>query len=301
MRIDERFDDRNNFRDLKGLKTGDGREVKEGFFYRGAGLGYFSKEELEEFKKLNIHTIMDLRSRQEIERLPDPVIPGTRTIEHSGLVVEGSEDIDWSPQGMKKIGGEAKEQLSKIEEYYKKIAIGNKAFQIMMEEVVNNHLPIYFHCATGKDRTGVAAMILLMALDIKEEEIRKDYLLSNVFRKEILEQTFEENREQIKDHPELKKLLQIQDGVLESTFETVMHSILDRYGSKDRYLEEEFGLTKEKKEELKKMCLAEPEGLSVKENSKTELFGSAEGSFSIPEDFDDIDISSDFEGEIFPK
>lgn len=42
-----------------------------------------------------------------------------------------------------------------------------------------------------------------------------------------------------------------------------------------------------------KMTLAE-------EKSRESLFGCAKGMFEIPEDFDDIDISDDFEGEIFP-
>ena len=43
----------------------------------------------------------------------------------------------------------------------------------MMKEVEEGKLPIYFHCMTGKDRTGVAAIILLLALGVKKEEILK--------------------------------------------------------------------------------------------------------------------------------
>ena len=174
MSIDARFRDALNFRDLGGLKCEDGRTVKPHLFYRGGGLYYFNEDELKEFEKLGIQTIMDLRSASEIERMPDPEISGARNIAHSGLVVRGSEDIDWSPAGMRKIGGEAKEQLRKIQGYYENIALNNKAFQIMMKEVEEGKLPIYFHCMTGKDRTGVAAIILLLALGVKKEEILKD-------------------------------------------------------------------------------------------------------------------------------
>lgn len=36
-------------------------------------------------------------------------------------------------------------------------------------------------------------------------------------------------------------------------------------------------------------------------NDRSGLFGCAKGLFTIPDDFDDIDVSKDFEGEIFPK
>ena len=38
-----------------------------------------------------------------------------------------------------------------------------------------------------------------------------------------------------------------------------------------------------------------------KEESRKKLFGCAKGLFTIPEDFDDIDINNDFQGEIFPE
>ena len=251
MKIDERFADELNFRDLGGLETCDGHRVKKGFFYRGAGLCYFNEEELAEFAKLHVKTVMDLRSKSETRALPDPPVEGAKIIEHSGLTVRGSEDIDWSPAGMAKIGGEAMEQLDKITGYYKNIAFGNEAFKIMINEVVKGKTPLYFHCATGKDRTGVAAMILLGILDVKEEEIRKDYLLSNVFRKKVLEESLEKVADRAKEHPEIALLITLQDGVAERTFDIVTDSIRERYGDFDRYCFEEFGLSFEDRAELK--------------------------------------------------
>lgn len=37
------------------------------------------------------------------------------------------------------------------------------------------------------------------------------------------------------------------------------------------------------------------------DDSRVNLFGCAKGMFTIPEDFDDIDISEDFTQEIFPQ
>ena len=38
-----------------------------------------------------------------------------------------------------------------------------------------------FHCSAGKDRTGVAAFLILSALQVKPAEILEDYLLTNLF------------------------------------------------------------------------------------------------------------------------
>ena len=185
---------------------------------------------------------MDLRSAMEIEAFPDPAIEGSNYIKHNGMIVEGHNDIDWSPAGMKKIEGEAYLQISKIHSYYRNIAFNNTAFRLMVDEIKKDNLPIYFHCATGKDRTGVAAIIILMLLNVKEELIRKDYLLSNVFRKDIIEESLEEVKDEIIEHPELRKLIIMQQGVEEEIYDIVIDSILDRYESFDGYIMKEFDI-----------------------------------------------------------
>ena len=251
MSIDERFSDKLNFRDLGGLECEDGRKVRHGFFYRGAGLAYFDRQELAEFAKLKIRTIMDLRSKDEAERIPDPDVEGSEYIRHSGLVVKGSEDIDWSPAGMRQISGAAYEQLRKIGGYYRTIPFDNEAYRILMNLIAEKKVPVYFHCMTGKDRTGMAALVILLALGVKEAEIRKDYLLSNEFRREILQKSLDEVSAVIKDHPEMAELITIMDGVREETLNIVENAILEKYGTYETYLEKEYGLNEEIRAELR--------------------------------------------------
>ena len=40
------------------------------------------------------------------------------------------------------------------------------------------HLPALFHCAAGKDRTGILAAVLLDALGVRHDEIVNDYALT---------------------------------------------------------------------------------------------------------------------------
>ncbi|MEN9631176.1 MAG: hypothetical protein RJA10_4404, partial [Pseudomonadota bacterium] len=39
--------------------------------------------------------------------------------------------------------------------------------------------PLVFHCTAGKDRTGVAAALILLALGVPRDVVLQDYLLSN--------------------------------------------------------------------------------------------------------------------------
>ena len=121
----------------------------------------------------------------------------------------------------------------------------------MVNEIINGDLPLYFHCATGKDRTGVAAMVIEMLLNVSKEEIRKDYLLSNEFRKEIVKDSLESVAHIAKDNPEINTLVKMQDGVVEKTFEIVTDSIEEKYGNYDEYIMKEYDISKEKLKDIR--------------------------------------------------
>ncbi|MCQ2776509.1 MAG: tyrosine-protein phosphatase [Bacilli bacterium] len=55
-------------------------------------------------------------------------------------------------------------------------AASKKFFDIISDE---NNLPAYFHCAQGKDRTGFAACLFEAFLGASEEDLVRDYLMSN--------------------------------------------------------------------------------------------------------------------------
>ena len=58
-----------------------------------------------------------------------------------------------------------------------------------------------------------------------------------------------------------------------------------------------------KKEDTVLICRNDKPILKVElfKNDRSKLIGSLKGELEIPEDFDDIDISKDFKGEIFPS
>lgn len=240
-----------NFRDLGGYPTRDGKVVKKGVFYRSGGLFYLNEEDLNRFEREGIPYILDLRTKAESDSAPDPVMPGVVAIRHSGVVSKGGEEIDFSPAGMSLIGEEGYRQIRNLQNYYAEMPFGNEAFRIFFKEIEKEHTPILFHCATGKDRTGVLAMILLLALNVDEETIFEDYMLSVCFRREHLERALAEQQSEINEHPERKELIIMKEAVSEEVGRLVLAEIHKRYASVEQYLETEFGLTEEKRKRLR--------------------------------------------------
>ncbi|MCH3962309.1 MAG: tyrosine-protein phosphatase [Solobacterium sp.] len=246
----EQFRKELNFRDLGGYATEDGRKIKHGIFYRSGAFSGMNTAEKKIFDGLGIRCVIDLRTEEENRRNPDPPL-NMPVYRCSGVVSKGGEGIDFSPKGMKQIGSAGQKQWELLQKYYQEMPFQNPAFQMMMKQAEQKHVPLCIHCATGKDRTGVACMILLRMLGVNEETVLDDYMLSCVYRKKALDHILEKNKEEIKAEPILKKLLIMKDGVLRETGEAVLKNMHERYGSYAAYFENEFGLKEEQIQEMR--------------------------------------------------
>lgn len=237
------FSTKRNFRDLGGYKTKDNKTIKSGLFYRCGALSYLNEQELEELKKLNINGIIDFRTKKECDSNPDPIIEGINYIQHSGLETKGGDQIDFSPTGMSQIGEDGIKQLQLLTQYYIDIPYDNVALHLFFDEIKKNNVPILFHCHSGKDRTGVAAMLLLGLLNADKQTIIEDYLLSNEYCKEKLDEQFKENDDEIKKHPIRKQLLQMQHGVLVDIGVAVYDELINKYKTIENYFIKEYNYT----------------------------------------------------------
>ena len=249
------FRDHINFRDLGGYQSQDGRHIKPGLLYRSGGLYLFNEEETNAFLSLGIKHIMDFRTKEECLAHPDPVFPGIEMIRHSGITTKGGDEIDFSPIGMSQIGKDGINQLNKLKEYYNNIPFDNDAFKNLMAMIVAREVPIVFHCFTGKDRTGVFAIILLLALGVDEETALRDFMLSNHYHREALVRALDDNAYKFDAHPEAKELITMWFGVSEDVGLNVIKSICTRYGSKEEYFLREYGLDEDALRKLRDFYL----------------------------------------------
>ena len=244
-----------NFRDLGGYPTQDGRRIKRGLIYRSGGLTLLNEEELERFKSFGIHYIMDLRTTKEIERKPDPPLEGVEFMHYSGLEFRGGEEIDFSPEGMHRLGDGAQDQYEKFTAYYHEMPFDNEAFRIIMEALEAHKTPFLFHCASGKDRTGVAAMIILLALGVSREFVFADYALSNLYLEKEVAEMLESSAAEVEGDTVAQQLRKMEAGVHLPLGLGVLQEFLRRYDSIEDYLEAEYGLAGQRLERFRDFYL----------------------------------------------
>ena len=64
----------------------------------------------------------------------------------------------------------------------------------MFDLMLRERTPMLFHCTQGKDRTGVAAILIMLALGVDEETILDDYVLTNKYRRKLIESSLNKHR-----------------------------------------------------------------------------------------------------------
>jgi protein-tyrosine phosphatase len=253
------FDMARNFRELGGLKAADGKNVKKGCFYRSGMLCTFSPDELEEVKRLGIKVVLDFRSRSEAEEKPDPPLPGARYFNICALLNENGEEMKFAPGDINHLfedGVDMVEECNRmVDVMYANMAFDNAAFRKLFSEIENGSVPVLFHCSAGKDRTGVAAMLILLMLGADEKTALDDYELTNVYRKDAIDDLMRRNQDKIKSNPEARTAFTMMEGVTRRAGELVIERIKQRYGGFERYFEAEYGLDGERIDYLREMYL----------------------------------------------
>ncbi|WP_420464476.1 tyrosine-protein phosphatase [Panacagrimonas sp.] len=168
-----------NLRDLGGHPTRDGRRVAPGRLYRSDALWELSDADVERLAELGLRTVCDFRAPHECARRQNrlPARTPPRTLE-LGFTPQGTQE-NWDAINRRAIAPQG--VVAYMHEHYRALATVHvehfaQLFQGLLEA---DALPLLFHCASGKDRTGFAAAIVLTALDVPREHIVADYAISD--------------------------------------------------------------------------------------------------------------------------
>ena len=167
-----------NFRDLGGYRTQDGRVVRAGRAYRCGMMHHISPAGLAMLRDdLGIRTVIDLRNAQELEG--DGLSPfADYGIDWRNLPIGG--DTVMTPEERRdRFQALASGEIDWSQSYIQMLGRAPGAFRAFFDLAADSaHVPLVFHCTGGRDRTGVAAALLLSSLGVDDETIAQDYALT---------------------------------------------------------------------------------------------------------------------------
>ena len=170
-------------RDLGNYPTKSGGYTKNGTFYRSDLPKNMDDEEIKKILKLNISTVIDLRTEEEVNRKPNSL---------------NIKNIDYYNVSL--LGDKCPEFEKDIPIGYMNILSNNETMRKTFKIILNAKGSVLFNCTAGKDRTGVVAMLLLKLADVYDEDILVDYQISYTYLKEDI-------RKMHKDNPDLPAFL----------------------------------------------------------------------------------------------
>jgi len=167
------FEGATNFRDLGGYPSAFGGAVRRGMLYRAGRLDRLTASDLDEFATLGIRTVFDLRNDEERTQAPDPVpnihlclmskVQAKSPLPHADLLVEHDHGVQFLRELYVGLLAHAAAEIGTL-------------FTTLSEPEA---MPAVFHCAVGKDRTGIVAALLLTALGVDREAVLDDFELTD--------------------------------------------------------------------------------------------------------------------------
>lgn len=241
-----------NFRELGGIKNIDGRAVKGGKLFRGSAL-CVEGEDKKTVVGLKPDCIIDFRCAEEVRGNKDFVPDGCSYIFAPVFAQKNNPYIAVTLSAKLRTIFLCGKRLQKLYDdklnSYRNFPFA-AAYKRLFERMDEGDT-IIFHCTAGKDRTGFAAALALFALGCDKETVMADYLLSNEVSP-AADRSALKYLGLSKAHVEA---IAYCESVHRELLEAALSEITAKYADIDKYLEAEYGVTAERRENYKKLYL----------------------------------------------
>ena len=248
-----------NFRDLGGLDTINGTHIKKGLIYRTAIFEPENDIDREFIKNMNLDCVIDLRSPLENAEVQD-ILPKDVELIHAPVIDGTGKFREMTPTKKTQnavffyTDKKLKNIYNLMFEFYTEMPYFSHAFSKIFE-CMNQKKTFAFHCTAGKDRTGVAAMLIELAFGRKYEDILKEYLYSDITRKEWNEYVMSKVNKIPFLGKKKKEYAWYAMTVHKELFDNAYNAIFDKYKTFQDFLEDVYHISKEQVDEWRKYYL----------------------------------------------
>lgn len=165
-----------NFRDLGGYQSVSGQRVVWRKLLRCGHMANLTAADQQQLADLGLAFVHDFRREPEQQQFANQLPPLTQygdyqmTLGSMGQLTEMAAAGDLTANGARRL----------MDDLYRQAVVNVQPSlsQFMQNVIAGEGAVLAFHCMAGKDRTGLAAAALLMALEVSEQAIIEDYLLT---------------------------------------------------------------------------------------------------------------------------
>ena len=259
-----KFEKLTNARDLGGMKTADGRQIKHGRLIRSEQLVGLTPSDKAKLEGL-LDTVVDFRNTEEATDQPDCDLTGVKHIANSILEsftagVSREEKSDEELVGNLVLNPEgAKDYMRSMYRNFLSdycISSYSRFIKILLE---NHEKAVLWHCSAGKDRAGVGAVIIEEILGIPRETIIADYLKTmdylagyvETYRKYIVAQIEKEKPLTDEEKEVVSEAVGNLFGLERSYLEAYYEAVEQKFGDFGTFIRKGLGLSDVQIEKLR--------------------------------------------------
>lgn len=240
-----------NFRDLGGIRTANGKVIKNGLFFRSGMLNDATQADIAYLKSLDLKIIFDYRDELEAEFL--------KSEPYKNLEVERAHypsDLNNDKLFKLRQASNLKRLLHKftledIKCTYRFLPFDNKGYKAMIQAVVSGNVPFLQHCSAGKDRAGLGSALLLAVLGVSYEDILADYMISMQYKDALANRLLAILPKFLRKY--ITKRYQPLFIVDKELLDTAINAIKEKYTTFAAYLLAEYNLDTEKIAKIREM------------------------------------------------
>jgi len=233
-----------NFRDLGGYAGAGGREVRWRHLFRSDHLAALTPEDEQALKSIGVARVFDFRGVSERAAVPyDLEGMAQHSLPIEPTVVQRMKDLMEAGHQITPT-----ETVELMQQTYRAFVHDNATrFGDLFKHLLQSDQPLVFHCTAGKDRTGFAAALILLALEVPRSVVMEDYLLTNELYRMPVPSTSSTPQEV------LNVLWRVQEAFLDAA----MQAVDKDYGGVQTYLTDELGVGERERAQLKEMYLTQ--------------------------------------------
>lgn len=249
-----------NFRQLTGYVNREHLTIKPHKLIRSGHLGQLTDDDVKFLEDYGVVYNMDFRTDHEITAMPDRVLRDADYIKNPVFSEEVAKNAVRTVDIAKNKIDDPKFGYKHLISCYHDIILNDhprQAYRTFFDYLLKNdqdNQAILYHCSEGKDRTGMATIFLLSALDFDEDTIKKDYLLTNPATTAYLNSCLAVAHENDADEATIEAITDLAT-VRSDYVDYAFNLINEKYGDMPTFLEEVLDLTPQKIAKLKAIYL----------------------------------------------
>ncbi|MDO4537953.1 MAG: tyrosine-protein phosphatase [Coriobacteriales bacterium] len=269
-----------NARELGSYVGADGKTVRRGVLLRTAMPSYASESDRVRLRdELHLTKVLDFRMRMEYDQSAAPFSTAHAT---AGSSPADPRDLDFadtehvpildeeqmmrgyeaqmqllgdnpSPIGMVLVGVDGGFINERMYIEFLETEQGKRGYATFFRRLVEQPAgeALLYHCTQGKDRTGLASMLILSLLGVDEDTILFDYLLTNEFNAGIIQRERQALLQAGIPEEKLDTYMLGMDQVYEVTMRVAMDHLKQSYGSVWGYIHDALGVSEAERDALR--------------------------------------------------